>query len=261
MRPGTINPDAREQLPMLAAPVLAVALLGSGCGGSSERSDGSSSALPLRVVEAPTPRLPVRDYVTEGAYPQVARRGARGVDVRAVNAALREAVLADQRAYAPFARKWRRIFARDNSVYATEPGLYSTTVDRSLVAASTVVVSAVLPTLRERARGEGGREWLAMIVDVPSAKQVTIGQLFTDPSRGLRALRSGWEARVGPCRVNYRAVYDDAAGFALLPAGVAVAVPRVAVCGRDVTIVPFRLLRAYLNQFGASLVDGVRAPA
>jgi hypothetical protein len=59
----------------------------------------------------PTPPLRVPGYDTSGTYPQV--KG-RNVDLRAVNAALRAAVLADQRAYTPYARRERKSLERNH---------------------------------------------------------------------------------------------------------------------------------------------------
>jgi hypothetical protein len=60
---------------------------------------------PLTLIETPTPRFPVPRFATYGAYPEV--RGA-GLDLGRVNDALRAAVLTDERAYAPYARKEKR---------------------------------------------------------------------------------------------------------------------------------------------------------
>src|SRR3981189_1555891 len=61
---------------------------------------------PLAVFEMPTPTFWVPRYDTSGTYLQA--RG-RGVDLGKVNAALRQAVLFDQREYAPYARKAARV--------------------------------------------------------------------------------------------------------------------------------------------------------
>ena len=56
----------------------------------------------LVVVRAPTPPLSVARFDTSGTYPQVS---VLGDGLRRVNAALRGAVLADQRSYAAYARR------------------------------------------------------------------------------------------------------------------------------------------------------------
>jgi hypothetical protein len=144
---------------------------------------------------APTPPLPVRRYHTSGTYPQVRDK----VDLEAVNAALREAVLADQRAYTPYARK-----EKPRVVYR-ETGVYRTAVDRKLVSASTVVVSALMPATRELFPGQHeGDGWLAVTVRVPSGVRVTMSDLFANPDQGLRVLaRHGGRGYVG--RVHTRA--------------------------------------------------------
>src|ERR1700687_3127070 len=111
--------------------VLALAV--AGLGSAASRSPSASA---LRVVAAPTPRFPVPRYDTTGTFPKV--RGGN-IDLTRVNAALREGVIADQRAYAPGARKAALIAGRNCR------GIYWTSVDRTLLSASTVVVSAILP--------------------------------------------------------------------------------------------------------------------
>lgn len=258
----------RIALRLVATLVLSVAI--SACdsstssSGSPPQSDDSSvsTALPLRLVAAPTPRLQVPRYDTSGTYPQV-RSG--GVDLRAVNGALRAAVFADQRAYAPYARREKvRVAYR-------ERGVYRTAVDRKLVSASTVVVSALMPLTREVFPGQhGGDGWLAMTVRVPSGVRVTITDLFANPELGLRVLARAWKARIrrtsaAPCVRTYSTVYrpsvENYGAFALTPAGVAVGSWEVGACYRLVTTVPDRILRPYLSKLGAKLVAGVRAPA
>jgi hypothetical protein len=240
--------------------VMVAAALGvvTACGSSATKV---SHAYPLSITVAPTPPLAVRQYVTEGTFPQLPPQVGMGIDARAVNAALRDAVLADQEAYAPVARKWRRIFARDNSVYAHHPGLYATAVDPKLLSASSVVISALLPTTRDRSRGEGGWGWLTVTVDVRTARRVSLRELLGEPSRAMKALTQAWieKIRDTPCGWNYRSVYPTAR-FALLPAGVAVAVPAAGACGRGVATVPYHVVQPYLNALGRSLVDGVRSP-
>jgi hypothetical protein len=241
--------------------VAAAAALGTaGC------RDGTRSvpADALAITTSATPRFDVPEYETRGKFPQIAEiRRADGVNVKAVNTALREAVLADERGYEPLARRRRRVFARDNSVYRISPGLYSTAVDRALISASSVVVSGVLPTVREESEGEGLRHfWVAFILDARSGKRVKIDQLFRDPERGVRSLGQAWAAiiRQTVCGPFHRDFYPDAR-FALLTTGIAVAVPSTGQCDRDVTVVPYGTLRPLLSSWGRRLVDGVRAPA
>jgi hypothetical protein len=53
---------------------------------------------PLGIVSAATPRFPVARFLTQGAFPQ-ARDGKLALG--AVNDALRQAIVSDQRAFAP----------------------------------------------------------------------------------------------------------------------------------------------------------------
>src|SRR5438093_345998 len=79
--------------PMVRAVVGFVLVLAvSGCGAHS----GTTRASPLGVVSAATPRVPLAHAGTSGTYPQV-RSGTRALG--AVNAALRGAIVADQRAF------------------------------------------------------------------------------------------------------------------------------------------------------------------
>ena len=189
---------------MLAGLALVAALFASGCG-ASEGSNGSSgpsrrwvrsrSVSPLSVVEAPTPRLRTPGIATSGTYPQV--RGGN-VDLQAVNAALREVILADQHSFGPYARKTRKELEGPSGPSWAHtspllPGRYRTTVDRKLVSASAMVVSALLPATTEVFDGQpGGDGWQSMTVRVPSGNPVTISQLFADRSRGLRVLGGAW---------------------------------------------------------------------
>jgi hypothetical protein len=212
------------------------------------------------VYAAKTPRLRVSGYETRGTYPQVRRAG---LDLRAVNAALRAAVLADERAYAPYARRQR---AR----VPTERGVYRTAVDRKLVSASSVVVSALLPLTREAFPGQsGGDGWLPATVRVPSGARVTIDELFTSPGQGLRALAIAWKAAVrktaaAPCLRIYPEAYTATVGhysaFALTPRGLAVGSWEIAACYRLLATVPYSVLRPYLSRLGLVLVAGVRRP-
>ncbi len=140
----------------IVVPTVALALFASACDSDSTRSPSGEStaetrsmvASPLRVVAAPTPRFPVPRYDTSGTYPQV--RG--DLDLRAVNVGLRKAVRADQREYAPSARRSIRV----KNGYR---GIYQTAIDWRLLSASTVVVSALLPAIKLHPGGNEGRTW------------------------------------------------------------------------------------------------------
>jgi hypothetical protein len=241
----------------LTACTLPLLTLWAACSPASAATTVSS----LTIIEAPTPPLQVPGYDTSGSYIQV--RGG-GLDLRAVNRALRRVVLADQRAYAPYARE-----ERSRTVYE-ENGVYRTAVDRRYVSASTVVVSALMPLTREVFPGQHeGDGWLAMNVRVPSGSRVGIRELFASPGRGLRALAAAWKAEIRRTRGRrclriypnqYRASAANYRRFALTPSGVAVGSWEIAACYRLVATVPYGRLRPYLSRLGATLVAGVRAP-
>jgi hypothetical protein len=246
----------------LSAFALALLALGVACGGGSHRDAARSGTVSaLTVVEARTPPLQVPQFDTSGTYPQVT---GVGIDLRAVNAALRAAVLADQRAYAPYARK-----EKPHVVYR-ERGVYRTAVDRRYVSASTVVVSVLMPLTRELFPGQHeGDGWLAMTVRVPSGQPVTISDLFTNPGRGLRALAGAWKAKIRrtPRRAclqiypgQYRPTVANYRAFALTPSGIAVGSREVAACYRLIATVPYPLIRPYLSEFGTALIASVRRP-
>ena len=216
----------------------------------------------LVVVQTPTPRFRVARFDTSGTYPQVRGPG-RGLN--RVNAAVRGAVLADQRSFAPYARREKP------KIQYEAHGVYRTAVDRNLISASTVVVSALMPTTRELFPGQhGGDGWLGITLRVPSGTRVTIRDLFRSPSRGLRVLAAAWKARIrrgpgGPCLRIYPDAYETTAEnyrtFALTLRGLAVGAPEVEACYRLVATVPYAVVRPYLSDLGMSLVDGVRSPA
>ncbi len=252
----------------VTACTLALLTLGAACGCGSQAYAGrpatasaAATVSALTVVEARTPPLHVSGYDTSGSYIQV--RG-DGLDLRAVNKALRGVVLADQRAYAPYARE-----ERSRTVYE-EHGVYRTAVDRRYVSASTVMVSALMPLTREVFPGQHeGDGWLAMNVRVPSGRRVGIRELFASPARGLRALAAAWKEEIRRTRGRrclrtypnqYRASVANYRTFALTPRGIAVGSWEIAACYRLVATVPYGRMRPYLSTLGATLAAGVRAP-
>ena len=226
------------------------------------RSSLSARPAPLMVVAVPTPRFQVPRYDTRGTYPQV--RDAN-LDLSAVNAGLRAAVILDQREYAPAARR--------NSVGTAREyhGLYKTSIDRRLLSASTVVVSALMPATKLYPGGNEGNTWVAVTVRVPSGRPVRITSLFADPSRGLRALASAWKTRVRrtnprmwPCVRFHLADYRPGARryrhFALTVQGLTVGFWQEPACNRLAATVPYTVLRPYLGKLGRRLIAGIRRP-
>lgn len=226
------------------------------------RGDSASRATPvsaLTVVQAKTPALPVPRYETKGTYPRVK---ARESDLRAVNAALRAAILSDQRSYAREARR------EQAGLPPRYRGLYRTGIERRYLSASGVVVSALLPVTEEVFPSQhGGDGWLGMTVLVPSGRSVTITDLFANPDRGIRVLASAWKARIRrtgarPCLRIYASDYTPTAAnyraFALAPNGLVVGSWEDGACLRLVATVPYAIVRPYFSLLGARVVAGVR---
>lgn len=267
----------RRALLLSQAPLalIAIALFASACGASADGAPRSANAAtgrqtataaPLTVTAASTPPLPVRGYGTEGTYPEV--RG-EGVDLDAVNTALRSAVAVDQRDYLPYARRQRAQVEGPSGPSYLSDGVYRTAVDRMLISASTTVVSALIPRTREVIAGTGGGDgWISVTVSVPSATRVSISDLFSNPDSGLRAFaqdyRRALQRRGTRCFDTYPDFYAPSAHnyrhFALTPTGLAVGVSETGACGAWSAIVPYDRLRAHLSDLGKQLVAGVRAP-
>ena len=229
-------------------------------GGHPQRPD-RSAAVPVRVILAPTPRLRVPRYDTSGSIPQVSQGG---TDLRRVNAALRDVVLRDQRAYAPSARGSPKNLPRGCR------GVYRLDVDRSLLSASSTVVSALLPATKLYPCGNEGQGWISMTIRVPSGRRVTLAQLFRDPEGGglsalgvrwFRVIARDWRLRcvVGDLP-DYEPTLRNYRYFALTPRGLALAFWQEPACSRIEGIVPYRPLRPYLSRLGKQLIAGVRRP-
>jgi hypothetical protein len=248
--------------------VLSMLFTAGGCDSHTERGPASvtgpsGDTVALSVVRAPTPRLEVPRYDTSGTYPQV-RNGT--LDLGAVNRSLRAAVLADQRAYAPHARR-EKAQAPPSGLATRYRGVYRTGVARRLVSASTVVVSALIPLTAELFPGEsGGDGWLGVTVRVPSGERVAISGLFSRPAEALRVLRNHLRGpaiatciRLHPS--DFRPTLANYRQFALTPRGLAIGFREDDACYRLVATVRYEILRPYLSRLGAKLVAGVRPPA
>jgi len=248
-----------------AAVAISLVCMAAACGAALAWSQGDHAIVPtvspLIVMAAPTPPLRVPLYDTSGSIPQVT--GA-GIDLRRVNAALREAVRRDQRAYAPSARASAKVTGRICR------GTYSVRTNRPLLSASTVVVSALLPAQKLYPCGNDGNTWISVTVRVPSGKRVTLAQLFRDPEgEGLYQLGVAWFRVIARdwrllCVFknlpHYEATLQNYRYFALTSRGLALAFWQEAACNRIEGIVPYRALRPYLSSLGKQLVAGVRSP-
>lgn len=228
-------------------------------GSGHVRSDGTdASARALRIIAAPVPQFHLAGYGTGGTYVQLADERPLA---RRSNRTLRLAVVSAQQAYASYARRHGWVSDR-----GTARGVYRVAVDRRLVSASTVVVSALMP-LRAMAPGAGiGRTWIAVTVQVATGRLIAIDELFSDPVQGLRFFGTKWRAAVrrnGGGRCGYRdpPTATSYRHFALLPSGLTVGMSEGGSCGDWYAAVPYQTLRPYLSKLGATLIAGVRRPA
>jgi hypothetical protein len=215
---------------------------------------------PLTVRRIPTPRLNVPLYDTSGAIPQVTS----SVDLRKVNAALRAAVLREQHAYEPGARR------SATHTGASCRGIYGLATDRRLLSASTVVVSALLALREFYPCGGEGEGWLSVTLEVPSGRPVTLAELFRDAEgEGVYALGVAWFRAVAAARdwrlqcvvrdlVRYQPSLHGYRYFALTPTGLVLAFWQEPACRRMEATVPYAALRPYLSDLGRRLVAGVR---
>lgn len=242
-------PSRRLLLVFLSALVLAAVTAVADVGRTRVRS--------FALVSAAPPCLPVRDYVTSGAYPNV--RGSSKTVAR-TNIALRRVVVRDQRSYAPLARR--------HSVL-NGAGIYETAIDRGLTSASTVVVSALIPALKLYPGGNDGQTWISATVDVRSGRAVSLPQLLANPSLALPVLARDWKARLRHTML-WAYVAEDAAGytpsfahyryFALTPTGLAFGFGQEPGGSRFSAVIPYRLVHPFLSPLGRRLVAGVRQP-
>lgn len=258
------------------AVALSTSVYGGASTGRPEGSGSVSKASSLTVYRVATPPLPVPHYRTTGTYPQVS---GEDVSLKAVNAALRQAVLDEQRRYARSAR--RAVSSTPKRLLRKYPGIFMTSPRSRLISASTVVVSGLIPTLELYPLGNDGAVWISVTVRVPSGTQVAIREMFAEPTRGLKQLASlakgtvlsrnscvrqsfndpigseEWERGLAPTASNYR-------HFALTTRGLVIGFPvaqiAIPACGRVEAQVPYAGLRAYLSTLGKRLIAGVRRP-
>jgi hypothetical protein len=225
----------------------------------------------LTVTMAPLAPLGVPYYSTRGSFPQVSGGSA---PLTATNSALRQIVLSDEEQFAVSARKHAQI---PGIPMGPGLGLYQMTPQRQLISASSVVVSALVPTLMYYPGGTPNATWLSETVEVPSGKSLSLSDLFTDPSAALKAIatasrtkllasNSGLKSQLeylqkthqvfggfAPTRGNYQY-------FALLRSGLAVGFPAYQLLGpgRTELVIPYTVIRPYLNRLGARMLAGVQ---
>lgn len=242
------------------------------------RRQPAVSAQPLRVTSVPIPKVGLPNYETSGSYPQVS--GGNGVDVTAVNAALRDEVLRDQEEY-------RRA---DRKAYGTEldnnpgPGHYQMNFTPSLTSASTLVVSTMYPSLELYPGGNDGAGWMYLTAAVPSGSPFELVDLLSSPSTGLQVI-AGYVTQTvvatHPCvarsyndtgpsgsvtaqatRRGFAPTAENYRHFALTPQGLDIGLDQGQVgtesCSTIRVTVPWSLVRPQLNATGLRLVDGLR---
>jgi hypothetical protein len=232
---------------------------------AASRVDGQVRALILRP--ATTPKLNVPYYRTTGTYPRVVDRD---VDLSLVNVAVRQAVLDEERRHARVARSSEARFSE--KFLTMNPGIFQTHLIRSLMSASTTVVSALIPTVENVPGGHGGDVWISVTVEVPSGRRVTLHDLFSAPIGALRTIARLAQRQVlasNRCIAPYARLagfspawrnYQD---FALTRSGIAVGLfasqVGPGVCGRISTTISYKAVARYLNALARHLVAGVRA--
>lgn len=237
--------------------------------------DASSGAFPLLLSNAKTPPIPLLHYRTVGTYPRVS---SPNIDLSLVNTRLRTAVLNDEQS---FARTALRARTKVPPALRSSLGTYETAPDAALISASSVVVSALIPTLRLYQIGNDGAGWLAVTVDVRTGRRVGLPQLFRDRSSGVVVVARAARGQLLRTNICVRNAFNDrvngklfASGlnalpsnyeyFALTEHGLAIGFPIGQLagpsCGRVETTVPYALLRPRLSRLGAELVAGVRRP-
>ena len=233
---------------------------------------------PLHVSHVKIPPLPVERYRTVGAYPRI---GGDGRLLTRVNAALKRAVRRYETLYARAAR----IEERHTHLW----GFFSFNSALEQVSASSIVVSALIPTNKVFPGGTGGAAWFSVTVVVPTGRQIKLLNLFARHRRGLAALADSVKRRIltlrgqtpsqrqqyqcvrrsfhfsplglkplAPKSRNYRF-------FALTPKGLTVGFTQgqiaSPVCGNPWIIVPYSAIRPYLSPLGSTLTNGTRYPA
>ncbi len=232
----------------------------------------SAPATSLTVSEVKVPPLGVPAYDTTGTYPQVS---GGGVDLDAVNAALRSAVTGDQDAYRPDAVT----SARDRAAYPSERGVYDVDSDASTVLANTRLVSTLYPTVKLYPGGNDGNDWLGTTVLVPSGKTVALADLFPTGNGYLQLLsdqlrrlvnqaafcqpeggdpafagirQQEYDAALAPTPANFR-------NWALTPDGLDLGTAQGSfgeeACGTDRFEIPWKVLSPSLSPLGKQLMS------
>ena len=232
------------------------------------------AALPIATVE--TPQIRIHRMYASGRYIQVPERS-----FRAVNAALRSAVLDDERRFVGS----DPLRVKDLADRPPRPPgwgfVYRLVPSPRLTSASTEVVSALIPALTLFPGGNDGETWFSVTLRVRKATPIGIADLFADPSRGLKALAAAARKRLIATDPAVRNALSDpklgasfARGllprpenyqhFALTDDGLILGFDNSQVtwpaAGRRETTVPYSVIRLFLSPIGQELIKGVRRP-
>jgi hypothetical protein len=214
----------------------------------------------LTVSLRKTPRFGVRRYNTTGVYMSVSEKRR---NIRNVNQAIKNAILDDQRKYESSAI---REVARYHGPYK---GVYKTGVNRRLVSASTVVVSALIPVTRLYPAGTDGQGWISITALTGTGERIILTKMLENRKRDLPKLSSVWKNVVRTkkptawryCVAPYLPEYTpDFEAFALTPKGIAIAFRAEPGCLQRQATIPFSELKPYVSAEGKRIIAGVRAP-
>jgi hypothetical protein len=263
-----------DNLRLTSLMVLLLALPCSTAAGCTSSHDHTTGVVALTVTTRPTPQFQVPHYRTSGTYPQV---GGGNVDLRRVNTALTGVVLAEQRRYAPLARRQEK--RAPDPIHLGYTGTFATSVVRGLISASSGVVSALIPLDEIYPGGHVETYWLSATLRVPSGSAVALSALFANPARALPILAREARRRLvssnGCVRDSlateqsyangFAPTAENFAHFALTPGGLAVGFPpeqvASAVCNEVKVRVPYTALSSYWSTLGRKLVSAVRRPS
>jgi hypothetical protein len=140
---------------------------------ASPQAEQRTQPRPLHLSRITIPDLGVAHYRTSGTYPQVA---GRGLDMTAVNAALSSTAMRDERDWRKAARQHARATYKEMPV--SFRGVYQQRFTTNMAVANTALVSVMYPTLSLFPGGNDGGGWLSTTVKVPSARPITLANLF-----------------------------------------------------------------------------------
>ncbi len=182
----------------VAGSILLMAVFLTGCGRNAAgdaHPRASAGVHRLRISQVALPRLPVADYVTLGTYPAPSGNSRL---VASADASIHTLVKAFERKYARSARPYVRMCLAKGPRWCQEAGgkgefrFFSRTrnsIWRGLperVSASSLVVSALIPTLQLYPGGTDGMEWFSLTVQEPAGRQIHLRDLFRNPSVGMK---------------------------------------------------------------------------